>query len=248
MKKFTLYILSFAMLLSVLLLPAGAQDATVMENGILYSSDKTILLNCTEKYDGDDTLIIPDGVTEIGDGAFMSNTTIQTIVFPTSLQKIGNDAFRDSALTTADLSACKALTVISNSAFAGCLQLTDVSFSSNTDMTVEESVFRGCAALDSVTLPETVIPDSCFIDCKMLQSVTIILPDDTQKVYRPGKLTPNDESEVAAADARLILRLAAGLDLTLEYMIFGADVNRDGKITAVDARTVLRVAAHLDTF
>ena len=247
MKKFNLYILSFAMLLSVLLLPVCAENATVMENGILYSADKTILLNCTEKYDGGDTLIIPDGVTEIGDGAFMGNTTISRILFPASLQKIGNDAFRDSALTTADLSGCKALTVISNSAFAGCINLTAVSVPTNTQ-TLEESVFHGCSSLQSVFLPETVIPDSCFIDCKMLQSVVIVLPDDTQKIYRTGKMAPNAEDEVSAADARLILRLAAGLDLTLEYMIFGADVNRDGKITAVDARAVLRVAAHLDTF
>ena len=246
MKKALRFCLSIILLVSVLSLLVGAEEATVLKNGILYSADQTVLLNCTEKYNGGSVLAIPDGVTQIADGAFMGNTTIQTVFFPTTLQKIGNDSFRDSALTTADLSGCPELTRICNSAFAGCVRLTSVSLPRNAEI-IEESVFRGCAALHSVRFGETVVPDSCFIGCQQLKTVTVVLPDGVEKTYRPGKLSPNDESALKASDARSILRLAAELDLTLEYMIFGADVNRDGKITAVDARTVLRVAAHLDT-
>lgn len=246
MKRIVRIWLCLTLLLSVFSLPAGAAETTVLKNGVLYSADQTVLLNCTEKYDGGAVFAIPDGVTEIADGAFMGNTAIHTVFFPASLQKIGNDAFRDSSLTKADLTDCRNLTRICNSAFAGCVQLTEVSLPENAE-TIEESVFRGCTALRSVRLGETVVPDSCFVDCKQLQSVTVVLPDGAEKTYRPGKLSPNDENALSAADARRILRLAAELDLTLEYMIFGADVNRDGKITAADARTVLRAAAHLDT-
>lgn len=244
MKKSVIFFLAFLLVMTGVPLQASAAD-TVNIDGVIYSSDRTILIECTERYT-ENTLSIPDGVTEIGDGAFMGNTTIHTIVFPVSLQKIGNDAFRDSALTSADLSGCRQLTIICNSAFAGCTQLTEVNLPESAQ-TIEESVFRGCSALRSVKLPDTVIPDSCFIDCRNLQSFAVILPESTEKIYRPGKVTPNEEGDVSAADARMILRLAAGLDLTLQHTIFGADVNRDGKITAVDARTVLRVAAHLDT-
>ena len=58
----------------------------------------------------------------------------------------------------------------------------------------------------------------------------------------------NSDSKITAADARVALRIAAGLvapDATQKTV---ADVNGDGKITAADARKILRVAAGLDKF
>ncbi|MCD7775590.1 MAG: bacterial Ig-like domain-containing protein [Clostridiales bacterium] len=56
----------------------------------------------------------------------------------------------------------------------------------------------------------------------------------------------NCDGTVNAADARLALRYAAGLeDLTADG-ILAADVNLDGKVTASDARTILRAAAGLE--
>ncbi len=51
-----------------------------------------------------------------------------------------------------------------------------------------------------------------------------------------------------AADARLLLRYAAGLERgeMSKQFYFCADVNFDGKISAKDARSVLRMAASLD--
>lgn len=55
---------------------------------------------------------------------------------------------------------------------------------------------------------------------------------------------------INAADARIILRIAAKLEtVTDEAMFIRCDVNKDGKITAADARLVLRYSAQLiDSF
>ena len=52
--------------------------------------------------------------------------------------------------------------------------------------------------------------------------------------------------KITAADARLVLRFAASLDVPDESQKKVSDINSDGKITAADARKVLRIAASLE--
>ena len=61
-----------------------------------------------------------------------------------------------------------------------------------------------------------------------------------------GDLT--SDGLVTSADARRILRAAAGIDHVENEYFLAADVNSDGKITASDARKTLRVAANLEYF
>lgn len=53
---------------------------------------------------------------------------------------------------------------------------------------------------------------------------------------------------VNASDARLILRVSAGLVAIDNYSLTLADYNKDGKVNAIDARCVLRLSAKLDPF
>ena len=67
--------------------------------------------------------------------------------------------------------------------------------------------------------------------------------------YKLGDV--NLDGKVTAADARLVLRMAAHLEPYPEAdsVVFkNADVNGNGRITAVDARIILRVVAALATF
>ena len=64
--------------------------------------------------------------------------------------------------------------------------------------------------------------------------------------YMTGDL--NSDSKITAVDARVALRIAAGLVAPDATQKIVADVNGDGKITAADARKILRVAAGLDKF
>lgn len=53
---------------------------------------------------------------------------------------------------------------------------------------------------------------------------------------------------VNAADARIVLRIAAKLDIADEAMQCLADVNGSGSVTSADARLILRVSAGIDSF
>lgn len=55
----------------------------------------------------------------------------------------------------------------------------------------------------------------------------------------------NGDGKIAAADARLTLRYAAGLQQFSDEQIAAADIDGSGKITASDARRILREAAGL---
>ena len=61
----------------------------------------------------------------------------------------------------------------------------------------------------------------------------------------PGDL--DGSGDVTAADARLALRAAVGLDLLLDDALRCADVDHDNQITAADARLILRAAVGLET-
>ena len=58
----------------------------------------------------------------------------------------------------------------------------------------------------------------------------------------------NNDGDVTAADARLVLRVSASLEEPTERILNFADTNEDGEITASDARTILRVSADLESF
>lgn len=54
----------------------------VIENGIL------------KKYNGiESDIVIPDGVTEIGEAAFIEHPNLKSVTFPKSLERIGRCAF-----------------------------------------------------------------------------------------------------------------------------------------------------------
>ncbi len=57
----------------------------------------------------------------------------------------------------------------------------------------------------------------------------------------------NGDGKITAVDARMILQIAAGLDIAVGDVNNSLDVNGDGKITGVDARLVLQIAAGMKT-
>lgn len=59
----------------------------------------------------------------------------------------------------------------------------------------------------------------------------------------PGDV--NNDGKVTAADARIVLRAASGLEKLTGQSLLNADADRDGRITAADAREVLRESAGL---
>jgi hypothetical protein len=87
-----------------------------------------------------------------GEGSFMLNPMLESVILPGSLTTLGNSTFRNcTALTEADLSACTSLTEII-ATFQGCAALESVALPDSIT-TINFSAFQGCAALESIDLP-----------------------------------------------------------------------------------------------
>ena len=162
-------------------------DGVIIENGVLKEWP-------CDKIPNDGKVVIPNNVTEIGNGAFEGCRELSAIEIPNSVNKIGYSAFLNCK-------ALKSITIpsnvetIYNEAFYGCSALTSVTIangvrnignsvfgncSSLTKIVVPDSVrnmggyvFHGCSALESAKLSENVatIPNSTFYDCYSLKSV-----------------------------------------------------------------------------
>jgi len=105
--------------------------------------------------------------TTIGRNAFYNCSNLITVNFPTCTT-IGSYAFRNcSGLTSISFPVC---TTIWSSAFAQCTRLTSISFPSCT--TIENYAFYSCSKLTSIDFPIcTVIGSSAFYSCSKLTSI-----------------------------------------------------------------------------
>jgi hypothetical protein len=135
-----------------------------------YASPFTTILNLT----------VGNGVTSIGSQAFYKCVNIESVVLPSSVQKIGSSAFQDcSKLQSATFSGVDS---IGSGAFGGCTALTNIVIP-NTVKNIQETVFSGCTGLTSITLGNatTQIGGRAFYGCSHLAS--IVIPNSVQVIY-----------------------------------------------------------------
>jgi len=152
----------------------------------------TTVAGCCSKPIGD--LIIPEGVTGIGNYAFSDCTGLTSITIPNSVTSIGYYAFSGCTGLTS-VTTPNSVTIIGSYAFYRCTGLTEITISNSvtsigyqvfygctglTEITIPNSVtsigynaFDGCTGLTSITIPESVISigDYAFSDCTGLKSV-----------------------------------------------------------------------------
>ena len=134
---------------------------------------------------------LPDGITRIGEKAFLKTALLTTINFPSSLRFIENGAFSGSGLAGAFKIPDN--TFIGAEAFQSCVNITSLDIT-NVEY-LESGCFRNCSSLSNVTVPlsakigqkPTEIPsgykltgsdddksgDYAFADCYNLKEATI---------------------------------------------------------------------------
>ena len=159
-----------------------------------YSSDKTPWYNQRDKIK---KVIIENGVTNIGDFAFMSCRNLTSVNIPNSVTRIGGLAFSYcSGLVS--IAIPNSVTRIGEQAFLGTKWYNNLpdgvvyagkvlykykgSMPSNTKIDIKKgtkeigaSAFSYCSGLASITIPNSVtsIGSSAFKDCNSITSVTI---------------------------------------------------------------------------
>ena len=118
-------------------------------------------------------VVVPDGITSVGDFVFSDCDTLTGIVLPDSVISIGKKAFWDCD-GLVSVSVPDSVTAIGEGAFERCSVLTDIHIPKGLKA-VNDSAFSQCSVLTSVTLPDTVtrIGDYAFYQCSALSSVNI---------------------------------------------------------------------------
>lgn len=135
------------------------------------------------KYKGSDAwhaLTVPETldnkkVVEIADEAFKNCTSITSVTFPATLEKIGVYSFAGClALETVVIPA--SVEEIGEGAFTGCTSLQTVTLEDNVKMTkIAKNTFNGCVALKSFATKGAIktIEAGAFFGCVALKTVTL---------------------------------------------------------------------------
>lgn len=140
-------------------------------------------------------LVLSDGVSGIGDYAFVGCKALKSVVLADSVSRIGKhafaqcsgisgldlgkiteigeSAFEQSGLTELRISGGATIT-IGNDAFAGCAALKTVRLEQCT-LKAGDRIWKGCAGLETVMISAgfTEIGSSLFADCTILSQLTL---------------------------------------------------------------------------
>ena len=128
-------------------------------------------------------LVIPEGVTSIGDYAFRGCTGLTSITIPSSVTSIGSSAFYGcSGLTSITIPS--GVTSIGNSAFRYCTGLASVAFEAGSQPSIAAYAFLDCTGLNAVYI--TDISAWCAMDFGNMGGVNPL--SNAGHLYLDGKL------------------------------------------------------------
>lgn len=129
--------------------PKKAKYLTV-KDGIVYNKEETEMLTKVPCALEKDTLVLPDTIKEIPEGAFMSNKTVKKVVFGKNITFIGNGAFAYSNIENVQMN--DSVTVLDEYAFYYCTKLANVDLSKSLTKIDGYETFKYTAALKHIDL------------------------------------------------------------------------------------------------
>ncbi|MDR1704230.1 MAG: leucine-rich repeat protein [Clostridiales bacterium] len=176
-KRITAVLLAVLMSVSIGQMEAASVSWTYVINGVevtkeeyyAVAKEKNLIMDSSENPDfwintqgilheysgkGGD-VVIPDGVTRIGDMVFYRNNAITSVVIPESVTSIAQWAFKECK-NLKSVTLPSTLEEIGNLAFQSCTSLTSIAIPDSVK-TIGEKAFEKCSALVNITLPDTPV-------------------------------------------------------------------------------------------
>ncbi len=163
------------------------------------------LVSCPRGIKGE--FVVPEGVTEIGNGAFRNCTGLTSIVLPSTLKTISSGAFHSCTGLTG-ITIPDSVEIVGSSAFQNCTALEEISLpddakfsytytyadNSTGSTNYYNNIFSGCTSLKKVKLPANLenIPSNTFYGCSALTTVTMpaaLKTIDSNAFYQCGALS-----------------------------------------------------------
>ncbi len=141
----------------------GVNNYTVTRIGFLAFQNNTTF----------NSVIIPDSVITIDDGAFVSSTNMQSVSIGNGVTSIGNGAFGSCSNLT-EVTIGSNVTYIDYYAFWQCTSLKNMDIPDNV-LNVGAYVFQNCSSLTDVTIGDglTGISSYMFAGCSSLSNIDI---------------------------------------------------------------------------
>ena len=189
MKRTFAVLLAVCLLLFGLAVTASAETATIASgeiDSITWVLDSTGTLTISGEgqiphwyrdwypyYNDIVHVVVEDGITSIGDEAFMELYNMQSVSIADTVLEIGELAFYDCTSLT-NVVIPDGVTVIEDDTFNGCTGLKSVDLG-NGIITISERAFSCCISLSEIIIENNVqtIESFAFQSCEALKSVTL---------------------------------------------------------------------------
>ncbi len=165
-------------------------------------TDFEIVNGVLKEYNGTDpNVVIPNGVTKIGDNAFDGCSSLENITIPDSVTEIGEYAFYNCK-SLKSIIIPNSVTSIGHRAFFFCSSLTSIIIP-NSVTSIGHRAFYYCSSLTSVTIPNSVteIGEGAFSGYSSLASITV---DPSNSSYK------SIDGNLYSKDGKTLVQYAIG--------------------------------------
>lgn len=204
-------------------------------------------------------VVIEDGITSLGNNAFMDCTTLTSVSIPDSVKNIGGNTFAGCTNLTS-VKIPDGITSIDYGAFTECESLTSINIPDSVT-NIDDWAFGNCSSLSSVVIPDstTYIGMYAFYWCTNLE--TVIFGKNVEEigwyafencisltdVYYAG--TEEEWNEIEQNYNYPLLNATIHFNSTApepgKNDLLPGDLNGDGEIDSSDAAAILVAASQL---
>jgi len=138
----------------ILLYKGEAEHIVIPDNlGITRIGDRAFRIMWSFPNENLKSIVIPEGITSIGNGAFEECYNLTSIILPEGLVSIGLSAF-SNCRSLKNITIPESVTYIGEMAFSLCRKLESITISANVTSRIDGYMFRLCTSLKNITVDD----------------------------------------------------------------------------------------------